>query len=159
MIQQILPDRVFLRTRKAIRSREKYTDFLLTCTRGAAAGVVLATQMTGAAQADFAAVGNAKPAIILFGPTNDGGWSKSIDEARVTLENELDLRLPEVAEIPESATAIRTAAELFIERGSKIILGSAFGSSDTFKEPSEEYPDILFITPAGTINGPNLKSV
>ncbi|QPM90008.1 BMP family ABC transporter substrate-binding protein [Pseudooceanicola algae] len=134
-------------------------NFLRTVTRAAAAGVLVAAQMAGAAQAELAAVGDPKPAIILFGPTNDGGWSQSIDESRVKIESDLGLRIPQVAEIPESATAIRPAAELFIERGANIIIGSAFGYSDTFKELSEEYPDIVFINPAGTTNGPNLKSV
>ncbi|MWD27984.1 BMP family ABC transporter substrate-binding protein [Aquicoccus sp. SCR17] len=124
-----------------------------------AAGALSLTGLAQGAQAEFAAVGDPKPAIILFGPTNDGGWSQSIDEARQTVEEELDMRIPQAEEIPESATAIRPAAELFIDRGSNIIIGSAFGYSDTFKELSEQYPDILFINPAGITNGPNLKSV
>lgn len=111
-----------------------------------------------AANADFAAQDNPKPAVILFGPTNDGGWSQAIDEARARLESELGLTIPQAAEIPESATAIRPAAELFIERGANIILGSAFGYSDTFKELAAENPDIVFLNPAGTTNGDNLKS-
>lgn len=130
-----------------------------TVLRSAAAGALLAAQLTGAAQAEFAAIGDPKPAVILFGPANDGGWSQAIDESRKTLEEEMDLRIPQAEEIPESATAIRPAAELFIERGSNIILGSAFGYSDTFKELAEQYPDVVFINPAGTTNGPNLKSV
>ncbi|TDK49806.1 BMP family ABC transporter substrate-binding protein [Antarcticimicrobium luteum] len=75
------------------------------------------------------------------------------------LETDLDTRIPQAAENPESATAIRPAAELFIERGANIILGSAFGYSDTFTELAEQYPAIVFITPAGATNGANLKSV
>ena len=123
-----------------------------------AASAILAAQGV-TAQAEFAAVGNPSPAVILFGQSDDGGWSQSIDEARGTLEEELDLRIPMAEEVPESATAIRPAAELFIERGANIILGSAFGYSDTFKELSEQYPDVVFINPAGTTNGDNLKSV
>lgn len=124
-----------------------------------AAAAVASLQLAGAAQAEFAAIGDPKPAVILFGPANDGGWSQAIDESRKKLEDELDLRIPQVEEIAESAAAIRPAAELFIERGSNIILGSAFGYSDTFKELAEQYPDVVFINPAGTTNGPNLKSV
>ncbi|MEM6464216.1 MAG: BMP family ABC transporter substrate-binding protein [Pseudomonadota bacterium] len=120
----------------------------------AVAGTLLAT----AAHAEFAAQGDPKPAVILFGPTNDGGWSQAIDEARVRLETELGLNIPQAAEVPESATSIRPAAELFIERGANIILGSAFGYSDTFKELAEENPEIVFLNPAGTTNGDNLKS-
>lgn len=123
----------------------------------AVSGLVLALA-TSPALAQFAAEGNPKPAVILFGPSNDGGWSQAIDEARTRLEAELDIRIPQAEEIPESATAIRPAAELFIERGANIILGSAFGYSDTFAELSTQYPDLVFLNPAGTTNGDNLKS-
>ncbi|MEM9107105.1 MAG: BMP family ABC transporter substrate-binding protein, partial [Pseudomonadota bacterium] len=125
---------------------------------GTLTAVAAATVFTTAANADFAAKGDPKPAVILFGPTNDGGWSQAIDEARARLESEFGLSIPQAAEIPESATAIRPAAELFIERGANIILGSAFGYSDTFKELAAENPEIVFLNPAGTTNGDNLKS-
>ncbi|MCC6001782.1 MAG: BMP family ABC transporter substrate-binding protein [Pararhodobacter sp.] len=112
-----------------------------------------------AAQAELAAVGNPRPAVILYGPTNDGGWSQSIDEARQLLEETLGTRIAQAAEIPETATAIRPAAELFIERGANIIIGSAFGYSDTFAELAAEFPQIMFFNPAGTTNAQNLQSV
>ena len=118
-----------------------------------------AMQFSTGAAADFAALGDPKPAVILFGETNDGGWSQSIDESRMRLEDELGMRIPQAEKIAESATAIRPAAELFIERGSNIIIGSAFGYSDTFKELAEQHPEIVFINPAGTTNGDNLKSI
>lgn len=121
-----------------------------------AAALAVAPQL---ANAQLAAVGDPNPAVILFGPTNDGGWSQAIDEARSLIETELDMRIPQAEEVPESATAIRPAAELFIDRGANIIIGSAFGYSDTFLELSEQYPEVLFINPAGITNGPNLKSV
>ncbi|MCR9126687.1 MAG: BMP family ABC transporter substrate-binding protein [Rhodobacteraceae bacterium] len=127
-------------------------------TRLLTAAALAAAALTAPAQAEFAAIGDPKPAVILFGPSNDGGWSQAIDEARTRLEGTLDMRIPQAEEIPESATAIRPAAELFIERGANIILGSAFGYSDTFKALSEEYPEVVFLNPAGTTNGDNLKS-
>jgi basic membrane lipoprotein Med (substrate-binding protein (PBP1-ABC) superfamily) len=127
--------------------------------RGAALSIALTSAFSQPASAELQAAGDPKPAVILYGPTNDGGWSQSIDEARQKLETALDLRIPQAAEIPESATAIRPAAELFIDRGANIIIGSAFGYSDTFKELAEQYPEILFINPAGITNGDNLKSV
>ncbi|MAM60278.1 BMP family ABC transporter substrate-binding protein [Maritimibacter sp. UBA3975] len=126
---------------------------------GAVFSAVAVSTLAQPAVAEFAAVGDPKPAVILYGPTNDGGWSQSIDEARVKLEGGLGLRIPQAAEIPESATAIRPAAELFIDRGANIVIGSAFGYSDTFKELAEEYPDVIFINPAGITNSDNLKSV
>lgn len=126
---------------------------------GAALVGVVTAALAQSAAAQFAAEGDPRPAIILYGPTNDGGWSQAIDEARVAMEESLDLRIPQAAEIPESATAIRPAAERFIDRGANIVIGSAFGYSDAFKELSEQYPEVLFINPSGITNGPNLKSV
>ena len=99
------------------------------------------------------------PAMILFAQKNDGGWTQALDEARQRLETELDITIPSVENIPENATNIRPAAEAFIDRGANVIIGSAFGYSDTFKELSEKYPDVIFINPAGITNGPNLKSI
>jgi len=130
-------------------------DQFLKCL--AVAGAMVSAPQLASAQ--FAAEGGANPAVILYGPTSDGGWSQSIDEARRIVEAELGMRIPQAEEVPETATAIRPAAELFIDRGANIIIGSAFGYSDTFLELSEQHPEILFINPAGNTNGPNLKSV
>lgn len=124
-----------------------------------AAGALAVAATVSAAQAQLAAVGDPQPAVILFGATDDGGWSQAIDEARIRLEDSLDMRIPQAEEVPEAATAIRPAAELFIQRGANIIIGSAFGYSDTFAALAEEYPEIVFINPAGITNADNLKSV
>ena len=121
-------------------------------------GVALVLGTPSIVQADFLAQGDPKPAVIIFSQSNDGGWSQAIHEARTRLEKSMDIRIPQAEGIPETATAIRPAAELFIERGANIIIGSAFGYSDTFLELSERYPDVVFLNPAGTTNGPNLKS-
>ena len=111
-----------------------------------------------ATASEFKLDGDPKPAMIIFSQKNDGGWSQALDEARQKLEASLDMRIPVVENIPENATSIRPAVELFIDRGHNIILGSAFGYSDTFKELAEKYPNVLFLNPAGITNGPNLKS-
>ena len=121
-------------------------------------GVALVLGTPSIVQADFLAQGDPKPAVIIFSQSNDGGWSQAIHEARTRLEKSMDIRIPQAEGIPETATAIRPAAELFIERGANIIIGSAFGYSDTFLELSERHPDVVFLNPAGTTNGPNLKS-
>ena len=111
------------------------------------------------ALAEFKLDGEPKVAMIIFGPKNDGGWSQSYDEARVRMEKSLGITIPYVDSIPENATAIRPPVELFIQRGANIIIGSAFGYSDTFKELSEQYPNVAFMNGAGITNGPNLESV
>ncbi|KQT83290.1 hypothetical protein ASG51_17060 [Methylobacterium sp. Leaf465] len=100
-----------------------------------------------------------KVAMVIFGQKNDGGWSQAADEARVKMEAALDMKIPAVDGVKENATAIRPVVELFIKRGYNIIIGTAFGYSDTFKELSEKYPDVAFLNLSGTTNGPNLESV
>ncbi|MDO6443122.1 MULTISPECIES: BMP family ABC transporter substrate-binding protein [unclassified Marinobacter] len=102
--------------------------------------------------------GPPKVAMIYISPTNDGGWTQAFDEARLRLEEELGIKIQYVESVPESASAIRPAVERFIKRGTNIVIGTAFGYSDTFKSLSEDYPDVAFLNGSGTTNGPNLLS-
>lgn len=102
--------------------------------------------------------GDPKPAMIIFSQKNDGGWSQALDEARQKVEAELGIKIPVVENVPENAAAVKPAAELFIDRGHNIIIGSAFGYSDAFKELAEKHPDVVFLNPAGTTNANNLMS-
>ncbi len=123
-----------------------------------AIGLALASLMAMPAAAAFNLEGEPKIALIIFSQKNDGGWSQALDEARQRLEKSMGVQIPVVENVPENATAIRPAVELFIDRGFNVIIGSAFGYSDTFKELSEKYPEIAFLNPAGITNGPNLQS-
>ncbi len=118
-------------------------------------GVIAAAAPASAA---FKLNGPPKIAMVIFTQKNDGGWSQALDEARQRMEKELGATIPVVENVPENATAIRPAVELLIQRGYNIIIGSAFGYSDTLKELSEKYPEVAFLNPAGTTNGPNLES-
>jgi basic membrane protein A len=122
------------------------------------AASVLACLSAFPALAQFKLEGEPKPAMIIFAQRNDGGWSQAMDEARQRMEKELGIEIPFVENVPENATAIRPPAELFISRGHNIIIGSAFGYSDTFKELAEQYPNVAFLNGAGTTNGANLQS-
>ena len=123
-----------------------------------ALGVVLGLAIAGAAEAQFKLSGDPKVAMIYFSIKNDGGWNQAIHEARQRLEEQLGIEIPYTEKVPEVASQVRPVAERYIQRGYNIIIGSAFGYSDTFKELSEEYPEVAFLNPAGTTNGPNLQS-
>lgn len=114
----------------------------------------------GAVLADdgFTLKGDPKIAMILFGPRNDGGWTQAFETARVQMEKELGQKIQFVEQVPESASAIKPAVERFIARGANIVIGTAFGYSDTFKELAEKYPDVAFLNGSGTTNGRNLES-
>lgn len=112
-----------------------------------------------AAHADgFSLKGEPKVAFLYFSEKNDGGWTQAFEEARPKMEAALGLKIPFVENVPEVAGQIRPAAERFIQRGSNIVIGTAFGYSDTFKELSEKYPDVAFLNASGTTNGANLES-
>ncbi|WP_222613574.1 BMP family ABC transporter substrate-binding protein [Pseudomonas oryzihabitans] len=113
------------------------------------------------AQADdegFTLKGEPKIAMLYFTAKNDGGWTQAMDEARVKIEKELGLKIQFVENVPETASAIRPAAERFIKRGANIVIGTAFGYSDTFKQLAEQYPEVAFLNASGTTNGRNLES-
>ena len=126
-----------------------------------AVAAVIAAAVSGfapsASAEPFKLNGEAKPAWIYFSETNDGGWTQAIDEARQRMEAELGIKIPYVEKIPEVASQIKNTADRLIRRGHNIIIGSAFGYSDSFKDLSEKYPDVAFLNPAGVTNGPNLQ--
>ena len=105
------------------------------------AGSMLAGLSVLPALAQFKLEGEPKVAMIIFAQKNDGGWSQSFDEARQRMEKSMGVAIPFVENVPENATAIRPPAELFIGKGYNIIIGSAFGYSDTFKELAAQYPE------------------
>ncbi|KQP88090.1 hypothetical protein ASF60_00395 [Methylobacterium sp. Leaf113] len=127
--------------------------------KAAAVALALLLPLAPAVAAPFKLKAEPKIAMVIFGQKNDGGWSQAADEARVKMEAALDMKIPAVDGVKENATAIRPVVELFIKRGYNIIIGTAFGYSDTFKELSEKYPDVAFLNLSGTTNGPNLESV
>lgn len=124
---------------------------------------MLATALLGVTAAastadDFKLDGAPKAAIILFGPKNDGGWGQAFEEARPTLEKVMGATIPEVDKVPEDAASIMPPAERFIQRGYNVIIGTAFGYSDTFKKLADKYPHVAFLNASGITNSGNLES-
>ena len=114
---------------------------------------------TGSAWAEgFTLKAPPKAAFLFFKEKNDGGWTQAFEEARVKMEKALGMQIPYVENIAEDAAQITPPAEKFIQRGYNIIIGTAFGYSDTFKELAAKHPDVAFLNAAGTTNGPNLQS-
>src|ERR1700752_963758 len=108
--------------------------------------------------AGFTLPGPAKIAFLYFADKTDGGWTQAFDEARPKIEKALDQQIPFVENVPEAAGQIPPAAGRLIQRGYNVIIGTAFGYSDTFKELSQKYPKVAFLNASGTTNGPNLES-
>ncbi|WP_295467636.1 BMP family ABC transporter substrate-binding protein [uncultured Pseudomonas sp.] len=128
---------------------------------GRVACVLALVGLGAVARADdegFTLKGEPKIAMLYFTAKNDGGWTQAMDEARVKIEKELGMKIQFVENVPETASAIRPAAERFIKRGANIVIGTAFGYSDTFKQLAEQYPEVAFLNASGTTNGRNLES-
>src|SRR5271169_2452165 len=106
----------------------------------------------------FTLKGPPKIAMLYFKAKNDGGWTQAFDEARPKIEAAMGQQIPYVENIAEDAAQITPPAEKFIQRGYNVIIGTAFGYSDTFKELAAKHPDVAFLNAAGTTNGPNLQS-
>lgn len=117
----------------------------------------VATVAASMGSAAFELKGEPKIAMIIYTQKNDGGWSQALDEARQRLQDRLGLDITVVENVADNSAAVRPVVDLFVQRGYNIILGSVFGYSDAFKELSEKYPDVAFLNPAGTTNGPNLQ--
>lgn len=110
------------------------------------------------AQEGFTLKGKPNIAMLYFDVKSDGGWTQAFDEARIKIEQALGQKIQFVEKVPENASAIRPAAERFIQRGANVIIGTAFGYSDTFKELAKKYPDVAFLNGSGTTNDRNLQS-
>ncbi len=102
--------------------------------------------------------GPAKIAMVYISPRNDGGWTQAFDESRLKLEKELDQKIQFVESVPENAAAITPVVDRLIARGANIIIGTAFGYSDTFLALAKKYPDVAFLNGSGTTNAANLES-
>lgn len=124
----------------------------------ASVGATIICGATAYAFAGFTLPAPAKVAFLYFAEKTDGGWTQAFDEARPKMEAALSMQIPYVENVPEVAGQIRPAAERFIQRGFNVIIGTAFGYSDTFKELAEKYPKVAFLNASGTTNGANLES-
>ncbi len=100
----------------------------------------------------------AKIAMVYISPRNDGGWTQAFEEARVKLEKSLDTKIQYVESVPENAASITPVVDRLIARGANVIIGTAFGYSDTFLELAKTYPKVAFLNGSGTTNAANLES-
>lgn len=131
---------------------------LMSITLSAGALAALATLPAHAQSGGFTLKGEPKIAMLYYGPKNDGGWTQAFEEARVKIEAALGTKIQFVENVGEDASVIKPAAERFISRGANIVIGTAFGQSDAFKDLAAKHPTVAFLNASGTTNGPNLES-
>lgn len=128
-------------------------------TRRTALAALLATAAVLAATPAlaFKLEGEPKIAFIYGATAKDGGWNEALDAARAAVEQELGLTVAVTENIPEEATALKNAIDLYVKRGFNIIVGTTYGYSDGILEAAKQYPEVAFVNASGTTNAPNLE--
>jgi len=126
--------------------------------RRVAATTFAAASLAATAAGAFTLEGEPKVAFIYAATAKDGGWNESIDIARAAVETETGLTVAVAESIPEEATALKNAIDLFVQRGFNIIVGTTYGYSDGIAEAAKAYPNVAFLNASGTTNGANLES-
>jgi len=123
-------------------------------------GVAAALAAGFGAQAAHAEVKqpNPKIAFIFFGAISDGGWAGAQDRARLAMQTKFHARIPFVQNVPETTEKVRQAIDLFISRGSNIIIGGSYGYGDAFLAEAKAHPNLAFLNLAGATSADNLES-
>ncbi len=107
---------------------------------------------------EFKLKGEPKIAFIYAASAKDGGWNEAIDAGRMAVEKELGVSIAIVENVPEEATKLRAAIDLFVQRGFNIIVGTTYGYSKPIAEAAAAYPDVAFLNASGDTNAANLES-
>jgi len=125
-----------------------------------AAMVALGLMSTTPAPADAAMgiKGDPKVAFIYIAPVGDLGWTWAHDQSRKAIETELGIPTAYTESIPEVTERVSQVIDRYVGRGFNIIIGTAFGYSDAFKEAAARHPDVVFMNAAGYTTAPNLAS-
>ena len=98
-----------------------------------------------------------KVAFIYVGPVGDAGWTKSHDDGRKYLEQQLGDKVETkyLESVPEGADAERVLTEL-CEKGYKVIFATSFGYMDPIIKVAQKYPDVIFLHCSGYKTAPNV---
>ncbi|WP_168380974.1 BMP family ABC transporter substrate-binding protein [Modicisalibacter radicis] len=106
----------------------------------------------------FQLQGDPRIAFIYAATARDGGWNEAIDNARQEVADELGYPIAVAESIPEDASTLKNAIDLYVQRGFNIIVGTTYGYSDGIAEAAEKYPHVAFVNASGTTNSDNLES-
>lgn len=94
---------------------------------------------------------------LYVGPIGDHGWTKTHDDARLYLEE----NVPDVATHYAPSVAAADAASViddFVARGDDVIIGTSFDFLQAITNAALRYPDRRFLICSGFQTGPNLGS-
>ncbi|WP_238547682.1 BMP family ABC transporter substrate-binding protein [Meridianimarinicoccus roseus] len=105
----------------------------------------------------FQIEGTPKIAFIYGATARDGGWNEALDNARLAVEENLGVSIATVESIPEEATALKNAIDLFVGRGFNVIVGTTYGYSEGILEAAAQHPSVAFVNASGATNAGNLE--
>lgn len=145
---------------EAFDLKEKGKEMVKSFASGLLALGATATLLAGTATSAWSFELKAEPkvAFIYAAAAKDGGWNEAIDAGRAAVEKDLGLTVAVAENVPEDATKLRAAIDLFVKRGFNIIVGTTYGYSEPIAEAAKAYPDVAFLNASGTTNGANLES-
>lgn len=127
-------------------------------TRRALMALTMAAAMGAALPATaFEIDGAPKVAFIYAATARDGGWNEALDDARLIVEDQLGLDIATVESVPEEATALKNAIDLFVGRGFNVIVATGYGYSEGILEAASLHPDVAFVNASGATNAANLE--
>ena len=106
----------------------------------------------------FQLKGDAKIAMLIRSNKDDGGWSQSFDEARVRMQDDMNVKIRALYNVSDDPAVLQALVEKLIGDKYNIIVGTALGYSDVFKALAAKHPDVAFLNAAGSTNAPNLES-
>lgn len=106
----------------------------------------------------FTLDGPPKVAFIYGSAALDGGWNEALEAGHKAVEEQLQIEVAVTENIPEEATKLRAAIDLYVKRGFNIIVGTTYGYSAPMAEAAKAYPNVAFLSASGTENGPNMES-
>lgn len=121
-------------------------------------GLALGLAVPAAAQDPVKLDGEPKIAFIYLSQAKDGGWSESIERARVLLEEATGVPTIYSEDVVAEKSKVRQVIDLYVRRGHNIIIGTSWDYGEAFAEAAEAYPNVAFMNAAGETSGPNLES-
>lgn len=124
----------------------------------AAVALLSAVSPTAVAHAEMG-VKDPKIAFVFFGSIKDGGWAGAQDRSRLALQKKFDTKIPYVENVPEVSEKVRQALDLFISRGSNVIVAGSYGYSEAMAAEAKAHPEVAFVNMGGISSADNLQSI
>ena len=120
------------------------------------AALVVVTTSSAAHRARPAPI---KAAWIYVGPHNDGGWSQTHDQGRLSVQKKLGANVITTYKenVPEGPQAARVIDSL-VRAGNKIIFATSFAYMDVMVAAAKKYPDVYFEHATGYKSSRNLAN-